>query len=79
MIQSGYILLPIIKIMRTFAKFAAGIATTGVLYGVANPQQRDNVYGAYLSIVNSSRAGVILYRAVKDYELSLMGLEYNSE
>ena len=79
MIHSGYILLPIIKIMRTFAKFAAGITTTGVLYGVANPQQRENVYGAYRSIVNSSRAGVILYRAVKDYELSLMGLEYNSE
>jgi aarF domain-containing kinase len=33
----------------------------------------------YRSIVNSSRAALIVYRAVKDYELSLMGLEYNSE
>jgi hypothetical protein len=61
--------------MRRLLKFTAAATTTAALcYGVSSPQQRENAYGAYRSIVNSSRAAVILYRAVKDYELSLMGL-----
>jgi pyruvate dehydrogenase complex dehydrogenase (E1) component len=50
----------------------AAVATVG--YWAVGGQQRENIYGAYRSIVNSSRAAIILYRAVKDYELSLMGL-----
>jgi hypothetical protein len=53
--------------MQKLAKFAAAVATTAIVYGVASPQQRENAYGAYRSVVNSSRAAVILYRAVKDY------------
>lgn len=64
-----------IKMWRKLGKILLGvtaISTAG--YSVATDQQRENVYGAYRSIVNSSRAAIILYRAVNDYELSLMGL-----
>jgi aarF domain-containing kinase len=62
------------------ARLCAGTGVVaGVGYLASSGQQREDFYGAYRSIVNSSRAAVILYRAVKDYELSLMGLEYNSE
>ncbi len=60
---------------RKMGKFCLGTAIVGTVgYWALNGQQRENIYGAYRSIVNSSRAAVILYRAVKDYELSLMGL-----
>lgn len=66
--------------MHRFGKWLLGSTMiSGAAYWSMSDQQKENVYGAYRSIINSSRAGLILYRAVKDYELSLMGLEYNSE
>lgn len=56
-------------------KIAGVLATaTAVYYGVLSSQQREDCHGVYRSLINSSRAGLILYRAVKDYEISLFGL-----
>jgi hypothetical protein len=57
----------------------AAVVSSALFWGVLNSQDRENVYGVYRSVVNSSRAGIILYNAVQDYDQSLSHLEYNSE
>lgn len=65
--------------MRVLFKWAAAFTTPPIIYYSLDEQQRSNIYGAYCSIINSSRAAIILYRAVKDYQVSLHGIPYNSE
>lgn len=51
--------------MKSFFKYAVfSLIVTPV---ILSKQEKENVYGAYRSIVNSSRAAIILYRAVMDY------------
>lgn len=53
--------------------------STAAYWGVLNHQQREDVYGAYRSVTNSSRAAFILYQAVRDYQVSLEDIPYNTE
>lgn len=57
---------------------AAGIGT-GVYWGVLSSQERQNIYGAYLSVVSSLRAAWIVYESYHDYQKSLDGIPYNSQ
>ena len=59
--------------MRRLLKSAAagGAVGAGVYWAVLTPQQQSNVQGAYRSVVNSSRAGFVLYQSVRDYQVSL--------
>jgi|JI9StandDraft_1071089.scaffolds.fasta_scaffold739311_1 hypothetical protein len=52
---------------------------TASYWGFLNKQDRENLYGAYLSIVSSSRAAWIVYTSAKDYQSSLNHLPYNSQ
>ncbi len=66
--------------MIRLAKGSLGIAvSTAIFWYSRDHQDRENLYGVYRSVVNSSRACIILYRAVQDYDKSLSHLEYNSE
>lgn len=53
--------------------------STAVYWCVLNHQQREDLYGAYRSVTNSSRAAFILYQAVRDYQVSLLDIPYNTE
>ena len=59
--------------MIKLAKRTIGCAavSAALFWGVLSDQDRENIYGVYRSIVNSSRAGFILYQAVQDYDRSL--------
>lgn len=58
-----------------------GVSTvTATLYFTAlNHQQRQNLYGSYLSIVSSCRSAWIVYTSYHDYQNSLNHLTYNSD
>lgn len=45
----------------------AGIGA-GVYWGLLSSQDRQNIYGAYLSIVSSLRAARIVYDSYHDYQ-----------
>lgn len=65
---------------RFLFKWSLEITGTGIVgYNYLTPQHQADVKGAVNSIINSSRASIILFRSIYDYYNELRGFEYNSE
>ena len=67
--------------MKKFAKFSLFLSGTsvGLYWTVFSQEQRENVYGAYLSAINSCKSTWILYESFRDYQKSLNHIPYNTD
>lgn len=66
--------------LRFLFKWSLEITGAGIVgYNLLGQQRQSDVKGAATSIVNSSRASIILFQSIYDYYQELKGYEYNSE